>query len=537
MNQQIKNSELSELFYFLEQPESYPHQVDEVQHIQTHISHVFIAGSFVYKLKKPVNFDFLDYSTLEKRKELCYKEVELNRRLSDDIYLGVIGFAKKDETYLFEEGHSDSSSIVEYAVKMNRLPDEHFLIRYVENNGLTREHLDRVADTLAEFYRNQNQRSELSKWGEIETIKVNTDENFEQTEPFIDQTIDLNSFDAIRYFTDQCFQKKGQLFQDRIKDGKIVDGHGDLHLEHIHITPEKVQIYDCIEFNERFRYGDVAADLAYLAMDLDFNDCQQEERYFVNQMSKKLADKDLLQILDFYKCYRAYVKGKVKSLQSSEEEVSKKDRESAANRAKEYFKLSLRYALVGSGPVVIILMGRIGTGKSTLAGLLASHLNIEQYSSDTIRKSLAGLPLTERTPPARRESLYSAGMSSKTYDRLIKKALESIKDGKAVIIDATFSHQQIRQKLITAIKSEAAPYLFVEAQASDETIINRLHERKGKTGIISDARLEDFEKLTESYEIPSELENGHFVTVDTNQSPSDSLEELFKQMIDLNVSM
>lgn len=234
MSQKSENSGLSKLLHFLEQPESYPHQADEVQHIQTHISHVFIAGTFVYKLKKTVNFDFLDYNTLEKRKKLCYQEVKLNRRLSDDIYLGVIGFAKKEETYFFEEEHLDSEKIVEYAVKMNKLPDEHFLIRYVEDDKLTREHLDRVADTLAAFYRDQNQHSELSKWGEIETIKVNTDENFEQTEPFIGQTIDQNSFTAIRYFTNRYFQQNGRLFQQRIEDGRIVDGHGDLHLEHIH---------------------------------------------------------------------------------------------------------------------------------------------------------------------------------------------------------------------------------------------------------------------------------------------------------------
>lgn len=535
MSQQPKNSVLSNLLHFLEQPESYPHQVDEVQHIQTHISHVFIAGSFVYKLKKYVNFDFLDYSTLEKRRELCYQEVKLNRRLSDDIYLGVIGFAKKEEAYFFEEDDLDSERIVEYAVKMNKLPDDYFLHRITENYKLTFEHLDRVADRLAGFYLDQDQPSDISEWGKIKTIKVNTDENFEQTEPFIGQTIDQNSFTAIRYFTNQYFQQNKQFFQERIDNGRIVDGHGDLKLEHIHITPKNVQIYDCIEFNERFRFGDVAADLAYLAMDLDFNHCRREEHYFVNQMSKMLDDKHLLQIIDFYKCYRAYVKGKIKSLQSSEEETAEDERENAERLAKQFFNLSLRYALLGSGPAVIVIMGRIGTGKSTLAKLLATRLNIEQYSSDEIRKSLAGLPLTERTASARRKSLYSGEMSEKTYNKLFEKALEPVSRGNAVIIDATFSNQKLRQTLIDKAHKEAASFLFVETQASDETIINRLQERAERTDVISDARPEDFEKLNAGYENPSELDKQHYIAVNTDQSPEDSVEELFKKMVDLNV--
>ncbi|MDZ7691099.1 MAG: hypothetical protein U5K69_08175 [Balneolaceae bacterium] len=363
----LSPDEYSRLLQFLGQASAYSHHPKEVEHVQTHISHVFIAESLVYKIKKRVNLGFLDYSTLKKREHYCHREVELNRRLCDDSYLGVVPITREGDSFALK-GHGEA---VEFAVEMKKLQEEFFLNSYIENNSLTRKHLDRIADTLADFYREQNPGPEILQYGEIEKIKINTDENFDQTEEFIGETLDQLTFDTIRQYTNQYYRKKEQLFRRRIKQKRIVDGHGDLHLDHIHITPEKVRIYDCIEFNERFRYGDLAADLAYLAMDLDFVGRRKEERYFVAQMSTRMEDPDLHRVLDFYKCYRAYVKGKVKSIQSMEQEVDKADRKEAAQKAARYFDLSLRYALLGSEPVALIFMGRIGTGKSTLANKLS----------------------------------------------------------------------------------------------------------------------------------------------------------------------
>lgn len=535
MDQQKLKPGYSELIHFLEKPGSYPHQPEDVQHIQTHISQVFLAGSFVYKVKKPLNLGFLDYSTLQKRKSCCYREVELNRRLSDDIYLGVIGFIKKNGHYKFVEDDLDSNEITEYAVKMRRLPEEYFLHHFIEEDSLAREHLDRVADKLASFYRNQNRHNELSKWGKIHTIRVNTDENFDQTTSFIGNTISSNTFEAIRYFTNHYLKDREELFRKRMETGRIVDGHGDLHLEHIHITPEKVQIYDCIEFNERFRYGDLAADLAFLAMDLDFHNCWKFERYFVDQMAESLEDERLPGIIDFYKCYRAYVKGKVKSFQSAEDDVPEKDRERAKQRAEKYFDLSLRYALLGSDPVLIIFMGRVGTGKSTLAIHLADKLNIYSISSDYVRKSLAGLPLEERTPASDRPSLYSSEMTRKTYGRMLNSAMHEIAKGRPVILDATFSRKERRQKLREKLEKETIPYLFIEAQASDKTILARLEAREEKQDMISDARREDFRMLDSGYSSPDEINESQILHVCTEPSPDETIREMYRKMIDHNI--
>lgn len=533
MNQKTLNTNLDEVLDFLKKPESYPHKTDNIEHIQTHISHVFIAPPFVYKLKKPVDFGFLDYSTLEKRHELCEREVTLNRRLCEGIYIGIVSIVRQGSQLVLEP-QDDSGEVVEYAVKMRKLPEEYFLHRYIEEDRLTNEHLDRVADTLAEFYNAQNPDEEVLKWGKIEKVRYNTDENFNQTEEFIGQTIDANSFKAIRQFTNRYYEEHSDLFENRVEEKRIVDGHGDLHLDHIHITSQQVRIYDCIEFNERFRYGDLAVDLAYLAMDLDFADHWQAERYFIDQMAEKLDDPDLHRIIDFYKCYRAYVKGKVKSLQSTEEEVSKEERKEAAELARRYFNLALRYALLGSQPAALLFMGRVGTGKSTLSEHFADKLNIDRFSSDIIRKTIAGLPLKKRTPESQRDELYTYEMSRKTYGKLLEEAENKVKQGRSVILDATFSNKEDRIQLAERLEDIGCNYLFVESVASDETIIKRLKKRQ-KMKVVSDARHEDFEKLSGAYSPPDKIDTDHLVRVNTERPLKKTLESLYSALIEINI--
>jgi hypothetical protein len=525
----------SDLLRFLAEAGSYPHKPEQVEHIQTHISHVFMVPPFVYKIKKPVNFGFLDYSTLKKRHEFCRREVELNRRLCDGVYLGVVAIVKENEKFKFVPENEAPDSVFEYAVKMRQLSEEHFLHSLIKEGKLDRQHLDRVADKLADFYRQQKPENEILKWGRIENVRVNTDENFNQTKQFINKTIDRNTYEAIKRFTNRYYEQNEDQFRQRILDGRIVDGHGDLHLEHVHITPEQVRIYDCIEFNDRFRYGDLAADLAYLAMDLDFNNLWNEERYFIDRMSRKLEDHGLWRIIDFYKCYRAFVKGKVKSLQQAEEEVAPKDRKQAMKLARRYFDLSLRYALIGSKPMALIFMGRVGTGKSTLSEHLGRKLGIHHFSSDRIRKTMARVPLTKRVSPADREVLYSSEMSGQTYGKLMEKAVRSIEKRECVILDATFSSREGRQQLVKLLEERDANYCFIEVLASDKTIKERLKSRKQKKDVISDARLEDFERLSKNYSPPRELSADHLIKVKTEQTLDASVRQLYVELAERNL--
>jgi aminoglycoside phosphotransferase family enzyme/predicted kinase len=534
-NTERNSNHLNRLLPFLNKPSSYLHEPEQVKHIQTHISHVFLAPPHVYKFKKSVDFGFLDYSSLDKRKEYCHREVELNRRLTDDIYLGVVLVIEEDGRYRISED-LNTDAVVEYAVKMKKLPEEYFLHSYLENGTLKKSHLDRVADKLADFYNNQEPDKQILQYGEIECIKVNTDENFEQTKVFVGETIDDNMYWAIQYFTNQYFERRSELFERRVAQKRIVDGHGDLHLEHIHITPDKVQIYDCIEFNDRFRYGDLAVDLAFFAMDLDFNNCWKEERYFIDQMAQKLDDHDLLEIIDFYKCYRAYVKGKVKSLQSTEEEVPQADRKKAAQTASRYFDLSLRYALLGSKPIVLLFMGGVGTGKTTLAKHFEQKFDIDRFSSDRIRKSMAGVPLQKRTPDKERDQLYTRSMSEQTYQALAEKMEACIKKGQSVILDATFSNRRSREKLVQRFREEGVDYLFVEANAPEEVIKSRLKQRDQEDDVVSDARLEDFEALKNRYHPPSEIGDDNLISVQTDQPVEQTIRSLYIELADRHIA-
>lgn len=518
-----------ELLVFLQQEASYPHSPEQIIHIQTHISHVFIADPYVYKIKKPVDFGFLDYSTLEKRKYYCRQELELNRRLCEDVYLEVVPIWHHENGFGFNR--IPGADVAEYAVKMKRLRDRYFLHNYIANNALEKSHLDRVAGRLAAFYLEQQPNDEVLEFGRISTIRVNTDENFSQTEGFIGQTIDRPAYKAIVEYTDRYFEEHEPMFNRRIQEKRIVDGHGDLHLEHIHVAPDKVRIYDCIEFNERFRYGDLAADLAFLAMDLNFYDRWSEERYFIEQMSERLDDGDLLKIVDFYKCYRAYVKGKVKSLQSAGEEVPEEERREAAAKAARYFDLSLHYALLGSDPVVLVFMGNVGTGKSTLAEHLSEKLDLPLYSSDRIRKTMGGIPLDRRTPDGKREKLYSAGMSDKTYGSMHQSAGEELRKGRCVVLDATYSSPARRETLRNILDALDAGYLFIECRADDATIRNRLKQRETNGKTISDARLEDLDKLGDIYSPPREIDDRYLVTIDTGRSLEKTMEELYMKIV------
>jgi aminoglycoside phosphotransferase family enzyme/predicted kinase len=522
---------LKNLLGFMQQPDSYSHQPAEVQHIQTHISHVFMAGPFVYKLKKPVDFGFLDYSTLELRRKYCRNELELNRRLTDDIYISVVSIVRQDDGLAIVEDDIEEN-VVEYAVKMRKLSEQYFLHTFLADGSLRQEHLDRVVQKLSNFYDSQQPDNQILKYGDIDRIKVNTNENFEQTHQFVGDTISRPAYEAIQYYTEQYFEQRQQLFQRRIAEDRIVDGHGDLHLEHIHITPEKVQIYDCIEFNDRFRYGDLAVDLAYLAMDLDFNDRWADSRYVINEMADKLDDPDLTEIIDFYKCYRAYVKGKAKSLQSTEDEVPKSERKEAAQTATSYFDLSLRYALLGSTPKVLAFMGRVGTGKSTLARRLQSSLNVRRFSTDRIRKALGNMPLRQRTPAVRRDELYSASMSARTYNKLMERARATVQKGMSVILDGTFNSKSSRKRLQQLAHEEEVELVFIEAQAPDAVIKQRLRNREEQHDVVSDARLEDFEKLDDRYEPPEEVDDQELIRVNTDGEINQTITQLYTLLAD-----
>lgn len=322
-------------------PLAYPEKPNMIKIAQTHISNVFICDEFVYKMKKPVNFGFLDFSTIDKRKYFCEQEVDLNSRFSKDVYLGVFPVTfdgKKHEI----NGQGD---IVEYVVKMKRLSDEDLLKTRFKKGLVTSENIKNIAKSIADFHKKAKQSEEIDKFGSLEVVKFNTDENFEQTADFINRSITQQQYQGLKKWTDDFYKQYKDLFEDRIKKGKIKDCHGDLHMEHICLT-DPIILFDCIEFNERFRYSDVLSDIAFLLMDLEYNNGYELSKLLIKSYLDQANEKEdnrTLSLLTYYKVYRAYVRGKVTSFILNDSSISDENKEQAKHIAQNYFALAFSY--------------------------------------------------------------------------------------------------------------------------------------------------------------------------------------------------
>ncbi|UCC58503.1 MAG: phosphotransferase [Candidatus Bathyarchaeum sp.] len=322
----------------LRKPEAYDEDPGQIELKQTHISFIFLTGNFVYKLKKAVDFGFLDFTTLEKRRFFCEKELDLNRRLCGDMYLEVVPINRSDFIKIKGDGVT-----VEYAVKMKRMPEETMMTRLLEENKVDRRLIDRMAKIIAEFHSKAETNKRIGEFGSLPIIGTNWKENFDQTREFIGKTIFPKSYRLIRERIDDFMKRSVSLFRKRVDENRVRDCHGDIHSGNIFVA-DKIYIFDAIEFNERFRYSDVASDIAFLAMDLDFKDRSDLSSFFVERYAKYSGDQELRQLLHFYKCYRAYVRGKVISFKLNDPSVDSEEKRATIKEAEAYFELAANYA-------------------------------------------------------------------------------------------------------------------------------------------------------------------------------------------------
>jgi len=331
-------SELPELIQALLDPQAYPEPPPRVELVQTQISYVFLAGDYVYKIKKPVDMGFLDYTTLEKRLYYCRKEIELNRRLCADAYLGVVPITKEKGRFVI----GGKGEAKEYAVKMRRLPQDAMMDVLLKKGKVTPEMVVSVAAIIARFHHSAATSDEITRLGGIDAVIQNTSENFSQTDKYFNVIIEPETYQRLKTYTEQFIKTNAALFHQRMAEGKVRDCHGDLHAAHICFY-KSICIYDCIEFIDRLRYTDVAADIAFLAMDLDHYDRRDLSGIFIDAYVQKSGDRELKKPLNFYKCYRAYVRGKVGCFQYDDPYISAGEKEKIAANARTYFKLAESY--------------------------------------------------------------------------------------------------------------------------------------------------------------------------------------------------
>lgn len=473
------------------------------------MSCVFLTDEYAYKIKKPVNLGYVDYTTLEKRLHFCEREIELNRRLCPGAYIGVIPITFSGGRFIL----GGTGTAVEYAVKMKRLPDGRLLDNLLVKDTVTPEMMGTVALKVADFHGKAETNEQIAAFGGLSTVKQNSEENFSQTEKYIGLTISEKQFLKIRDYTRAFIQKHGGTFEARVKEGRTRDCHGDLHAAHICFCQE-LCIFDCIEFNERFRYCDVASEAAFLAMDLDHFGRADLGRRFIEDYVTHTGDQEIKDILNFYKCYRACIRGKVACFKSDDALVSAAERQESAQNAQGYFYLATSYTR--NRPVLVVMAGLVGSGKTTVANTLSQHTGAVHISSDVTRKRLAGIPETEHRFEEASEGIYSAEFNAKTYDSIFEQAREHLKCGYPVILDAAFLRRQERTTAVTMAGELGADAFVVECRLSPELTQKRLLKRLSEVSA-SDGRWEIYEKQTGWFEPVDELPEKSHMLIDTSK--------------------
>lgn len=495
----------------MSKPDFYPHRPASVELVQTHISFVFIAGERVYKVKKAVDFGFLDFTTLEKRKHYCEEELRLNRRLAPEAYLEVVAIAEDASGEL----RLGTGRAVDYAVVMKKLPLDRMLKKLLAEGKVPPEAMDAVAAKVAAFHAAAETGGEIDEMGSIETIRYNHDENFEQTAPYVGRTIARSRYAFLKDWVHRFLEKEQPLFEKRVADHRIRDCHGDLHAEHICLA-DGIVIFDCIEFNKRFRFGDVAAEAAFLAMDLDYNGYPGHARAFVEAYVRHSGDGDVWRLLDFYRCYYAYVRGKVTSFRLDDPHIESAQRDDAARAGSQYFDLAFSYAARPAKKTLILVAGLMGTGKSVFARALAPLVGAEIVQTDAVRKEMLRIPPSEHRYEGFGEGIYSAEVSRRTYASALEVALEKLKTAGAVIVDGSYKSRRERALAFEAARRAGAEAFLVECTCPEAVVEARLRARESDGGDISDGRWEIFQAQRGAFETIDEIPGEFRLVVDTS---------------------
>ncbi len=504
----------------------YPHPtVGSIELLQTHVSYVLLTGPYVYKIKKPVNFGFLDYSTLEQRRHFCTEEIRLNQRGAKDLYLEVLpisileGSANGQTSDKFTLGRGET---VEYALKMVQFPQTDLLSNRFAAGSITADQMVEMGQVVATFHGQSQTSDYISSFGEIPRVRQSIDDNYRQTEKYIGIAQTERHYRETKEFTDRFFASHGAAFERRVQGKFIRECHGDLHLQNVCIWQDRIQLFDCIEFNEPFRFVDTMYDVAFAVMDLTARQRTDLGNVFLNTYLEQTGDWAGLEVLPIYLSRQAYVRAKVTSFLLDDRAVPAEQRVAAQQTAGDYYRLAWEYTQRPQGQI-LVMAGLSGSGKSTLGRQIARRLNGIHLRSDAIRKHLGGIGLFDRGGP----ELYTAEMTAKTYDRLIELGSQLAQQGYTVILDAKFDRQSLRRQAISleerSANAGALPVRVIHCQAPLDILTQRLHHR---TGDIADATADLLAAQQTAWEDFWPAELPYVTTVDTTQDLTDFLNNL-----------
>jgi aminoglycoside phosphotransferase family enzyme/predicted kinase len=507
---------LPELIAALSRPENYPHPVDApIRVIETHISWLLLTGEYAYKIKKPVDFGFLDFTTLKKRRFYCEEELRLNQRLAPDIYDTLIAIIGSPESpQLMEASQISEAKPFEYAVRMYQFDPELRLDLILDRQRFEPAWIDMLAEQIAHFHTRTPRVAKNSPWGEATSIWDAVSDNYQHVSQ---SQLDANDWQQLQFLsqrTAQQFRKLTPAIQRRKQEGHIRECHGDLHLGNITLYHGQLRLFDCIEFNLQFRWTDTICDLAFLLMDLEVKGQYRWANRCLNRYLDLTGDYEGLTLLNFYKSYRSMVRAKVSMLGENPDLTS----------FRRYLQLTHTYTRKNK-PSLFIMQGVSGSGKSYLCGQLLERLNCIQIRSDVERKRL----YKELCRRGERLNLYGQEMNARTFQHLLNLSKELLKSGYSVIVDATFIRQRTRQSYIDLASSLDIPMRIISCYCDMKLIEARLARRSDEGGDASDADISVMQDQLKHQQKLTEAELTHTLLVDTDSD--DAINVLVSQLI------
>jgi aminoglycoside phosphotransferase family enzyme len=524
--------ETADLIMALTCAEAYPGLPHaDVTVVQTHISVLFFAGDRVYKVKKPIKLDFLDYSTLEQRRHFCEEEVRLNRRLAPGVYLGVVAIVRDPEGMIRVKGAGET---IDHAVEMVRLPADRMMSAALDRGEIDNHQLDEIAQLLARFHRAVATGPGVDEFGQPAEIAKQVEENYRELQAFVTNgaavpqgvtgTISCTLLDHLHASARTWLTSHEDLLDRRAHDGHIREGHGDLHTGNICLTRDAILIYDCIEFSRRFRCRDVACELAFLAMDLDLRCFRGFARYLLHRYAALTADPELPSVADFYKIHLALVRGKVASIRAADPNLDTDGRERARLEAMRYFHLAGAYTL---HPTLILVCGLPATGKSHAARAIARPFEAAVLRSDVLRKKLAGLAPRACGGGELDTGIYAPEFTRRTYSALLDRAREHLRHNKTVIVDATFPTAAMRRPFFDAARESGIECVLVEMTCPEEVIRQRMRRRATDPVEVSDADWRVYQHVKARFEAPDE----QCLRLDSQVPPEDMVATVIDRLI------
>lgn len=494
---------------------------------ETHISLVFMDRDAVWKVKKPVDFGFLNFTTLERRRAACEAEVQLNRRLASDVYRGVVPVWRGSDGRHHLGPEQPGDELVEWAVSMRRLSDEARADQLLRSGRLSSEHVRQLAEHLARFHAAAHADATLARFGKVEGIRHNVQENFEQTRAALPDYLSPAEAGELQQRQLGFLEQHAGWLEQRAAEGYIRDCHGDLRLEHVYFEPT-IQIIDCIEFNDRFRYGDTCSDLAFLAMDLTHHERQDLAELLVARYAQAAGDYSLFRVLDFYAGYRAMVRAKVTILSQPAPAHPDVRQSRRGSQARRYLLQALASQRRFVFPQQVIAVGGlIASGKSTVATTLSQVLHCPVVDSDRTRKALHGVSPTQRLAQGAFDGAYSEETTSRVYEAIFERAAHVLQSGRSVIIDASFRRGEQRARCAELATRYDIPFTFIECRVPRETAIERL-ERRARGPSISDGDMQVYDRFAATWEPVEELAPEAHLRLTTDQ-PMAVIQQLLQE--------